>query len=450
MRRLTSVLLSVTLLLALVAPAHAVACDGIALDNGCLFTATGSDTAEPNDGFAVTNDNDVPLWTFVRDRSLQAIGYPISQRWVDGPFTLQAFQKVILQWSPGDGRMNYYNTLDVLANRYPEVRLPNVPPHQVFDTAGLSFPEVTEVHLAILDENPKIKAAFLAESDWLNLFGLPIRYEEREVNGNPQGLQLLRAQRIVFEVWNVPAPGTSIGAVGRQNVPDKVKKLANVIIPDAAKAPITASMASSLPSHTSPMPTPVPTPTPEPAPAPTPTDTSQFLTGPRTLYTADKLECRPESINLLWNVAGVQATAFDLYTDLRTDWGIVAVISLQTEANSDVIYLGPHYSQGKWSLFSWERYIGNDPSVIKNEQNATGIPYDRTLYNARLRYQNGGIEFYVNGELKHAENGLPYTDDFSLLVGCYTWDGKSGPHVTFTNLRITGTGYTFDPATGTT
>ena len=238
MRRLILGLVLACLLLALAAPVHAIDCDGISLDDGCLFTATGGDTADPDDGFAVTDADGVPLWTFVRNRSLQAIGYPISQRWADGPFTLQAFQKVILQWSPGEKRMNFYNTLDVLANKYPDVRLPNVPEHQVFDSAGLSFSEVKDVHLAILDRNPKIKAVFLAETDWLNLFGLPIRYEEREVNGNPQGLQLLRAQRIVFEVWNVPAPGTTPGAVGRQNVPDKVKRLSNVIIPDAVKTPV--------------------------------------------------------------------------------------------------------------------------------------------------------------------------------------------------------------------
>ncbi|MDE2903014.1 MAG: putative glycoside hydrolase [Chloroflexota bacterium] len=244
--RLILGLVFATLLLAPAAPVRAIACDGILLDDGCLYTATGGDTPEPDDGFAVTNADGVPLWTFVRDRDLQAIGYPISQRWVDGPFTLQAFQKVILQWSPGDGRMNYYNTLDVLANRYPEVRLANVPEHQVQDTAGLSFSRVKDVHLSILDRNPKIKAAFLAEADWLNLFGLPIRYEEREVNGNPQGLQLLRAQRIVFEVWNVPAPGTTQGAVGRQNIPDKVKRLANVIIPEAAKSPVVHVDASDI------------------------------------------------------------------------------------------------------------------------------------------------------------------------------------------------------------
>ena len=86
--------------LALGPSAGALDCEGVALGDGCLFTITGGDTDDPNDGFAVTNADGVPLWDFVRERDLQAIGYPISQRWVNGPFTLQAFQKVILQWDP--------------------------------------------------------------------------------------------------------------------------------------------------------------------------------------------------------------------------------------------------------------------------------------------------------------------------------------------------------------
>ncbi len=240
-------LILVALTFALAGPARAVACGGAVLSTGgCLFTITGGDTADTTDGFPVTNTADIPVWDFYRNLNLQKVGYPISQRWTNGPFTLQAFQKIILQWDEANQRFNYYNTLDVLQNAY-GVNLPNVPAHAVLpEDAGAPFAQIVENHLALLDQNPKIKAAFLAESDWLNLFGLPIAYEEREVNGNPQGLQLLRAQRIVFEVWNVPAPGTSLGAVGRQNVPDKVKKLDNVIIPNAAKQPVTRAVAESL------------------------------------------------------------------------------------------------------------------------------------------------------------------------------------------------------------
>ncbi len=248
--------------------AAALSCEGIAIDDGCLFTITGGDTADPDDGFAVTNADGVPLWDFVRERDLQAIGHPISQRWVNGPFTLQAFQKVIVQWDPGQGRMNYYNTLDVLANRYPDVELPNVPPHQVLEAdRGADFDTITQNHLALLEQNAAIKARFLSEPDWLNLYGLPIRYEEREVNGNPQGLQMLRAQRTVFVIWNVPAPGVTVGRVNLQNVPDKVKRLSNVIIPDAAKAPVAQHDVAGLPRFT------LPTTSPAPASAPGPVST---------------------------------------------------------------------------------------------------------------------------------------------------------------------------------
>ena len=222
--------------------AAALECEGVVLDDGCLFTITGSDTPDPDDGYAVTNAHGVPFYDFLRAHDLQSIGYPISHRWASEAFTFQAFQKVILQWDVGAGRMHYYNTLDALANRYPDVALANVPPHQVIETeADADFASVARTHLALLDQHAAIKERFLSEPAWLSLYGLPIRYEAREVNGHPQGLQLLRTQRTVFEVWNVAAPGTTVGQVNLQNVPDKVKKLDNVIIPNTAKALRTAS-----------------------------------------------------------------------------------------------------------------------------------------------------------------------------------------------------------------
>lgn len=165
---------TLALVLAFTPAASALECDGIPLDGGCLFTITGGDTTYPYDGYAVTNADDVPLWDFVKLRDLGALGYPISQRWVDGPFTLQAFQKVILQWDSGRRRMNYYNTLDNLANRFPEIELPFVPAHQVLEAdRGADFQTITQNHLALLDQNEAIKDRFLAEPDWLNLYACP-------------------------------------------------------------------------------------------------------------------------------------------------------------------------------------------------------------------------------------------------------------------------------------
>ena len=75
-------------LMAASATSLALDCVGTELDDGCLFTNTGGDTPYPDDGYAVTNADGVPLWDFVRARSADAIGYPISQRWENGPFTL--------------------------------------------------------------------------------------------------------------------------------------------------------------------------------------------------------------------------------------------------------------------------------------------------------------------------------------------------------------------------
>ena len=47
-----------------------------------------------------------------------------------------------------------------------------------------------------------------------------------------------------FVIWNVRAPGTTVWRVNPRNMPDKVKKLSNVVIPNAAKAPTTRDAAA--------------------------------------------------------------------------------------------------------------------------------------------------------------------------------------------------------------
>ena len=126
---------------------------------------------------------------------------------------------------------------------------------------GADFATITRNHLALLDENAAIEARFLSEPDWLNLYGLPNRYEEHEVNGHLQDLQMLRAQRTVFVIWNVPAPEITVGRVTLQNAPNKVKKLSNVIISDAAKAPVLADAVAQLPLFTLGTPSAPPAPT---------------------------------------------------------------------------------------------------------------------------------------------------------------------------------------------
>ncbi len=209
-------------------------CPFVAVSDGCLYTNTGGDTADPFDGYPVTNASGIPFWDFYQQLDPQDAGYPISRRFMLNGLWVQAFQKVILQWQPASGSFHYLNTLDVLANQFPAASLPTVPPHQVLPARpGADFQERVDQHLAILDMNPEIKRAFLAEPNWLNLFGLPISYA---IFGDG-AVEVLRAQRTVFAIWRVEAPGVSVGQVIRQNIPDKIKQLAEVIIPGDAKSP---------------------------------------------------------------------------------------------------------------------------------------------------------------------------------------------------------------------
>ena len=234
MRKTVLMLLVLAGLLGATPVAAADDCPFTAVRNGCLYTNTGADTADPFDGFAVTNDGGIPFWDFYRRLSPQDAGYPISQRFQLDGLWVQAFQKVILQWQPATNSFDYLNTLYLLADRYPGVELPILPAHAVLALpADASFAERQTAQLAILDANMQIKAEFLGETDWLDLYGLPVAYE---VFGDG-AVEVLRAQRTAFAIWRVEAPGVEIGRVVRQNIPDEIKKLAGVLIPDSAKVP---------------------------------------------------------------------------------------------------------------------------------------------------------------------------------------------------------------------
>ena len=121
----------------MIAPtAHAAGCPFIALSDGCLYTNTGADTDDRFDGFPVTNVDGIPLWDFYQTLDPQDVGFPISQRFRLDGFLVQAFQKAILQWRPDSKSFQYVNTLDLLAERHPNVSLPFLPGTRNFGRAG--------------------------------------------------------------------------------------------------------------------------------------------------------------------------------------------------------------------------------------------------------------------------------------------------------------------------
>ena len=231
---------------------QAIGCDphqGTPIEGGCLYTITGGDTPDPSDGFPVVNTGEINWYSCVRTLDLQDVGYPIGQQFEFRGFQIMPLQKVMLQYRPdyqdrgGCSTFAYLNSMDLLANRF-GVNLPGVPAHRVLpEDAGASFSQIIDNHLRLLDANPVLKAKFLEKSNWIDLYGLPIAYEEQEINGNPRGAQVLRAQRAVWRIFNVQAPGTRVGVPHLLNVPDQIKKLSNIIIPQSAKRPVSAAQA---------------------------------------------------------------------------------------------------------------------------------------------------------------------------------------------------------------
>jgi hypothetical protein len=67
--------------------------------NGWFFTQTSG--RDGVGGFAVTDEGGVRFWSeFGRLGGVSGLGYPVSRRFVSRGFTVQAFQKGVLQWRP--------------------------------------------------------------------------------------------------------------------------------------------------------------------------------------------------------------------------------------------------------------------------------------------------------------------------------------------------------------
>ena len=198
------------------------------LPNGWFYRQTGQ---ESGNGFAVTDEGGIPFWTEFRKFSLQEIGYPISHRFTYKGFITQAFQKAVLQWDASNKAFNFLNILDEMNiagmdGAMNTVR--QVPPHAAlaedaaFDPATpAGFEQIKKNHLAILNGiDPEFATWFDAARHprWLELYGLPISY------GVTGPVQVLRAQRQVFQVWTEDGGGGPKGKAVLANTGDYMKE----------------------------------------------------------------------------------------------------------------------------------------------------------------------------------------------------------------------------------
>ena len=197
------------------------------IPNGHFFTQTGGGAER---GFAVTDDEGIPFWTeFQRLGGVQAVGFPISQRFVWDGLASQAFQRVIFQWQPESGTMAFVNTFDLMSDAGLDdflLSVRQVPKPLVLDEAGKSFDQIARERLALLEANPVIRAAYFG------VVGDPIQF-----NGLPtsavtdMGNNLaLRAQRVVFQQWKEDVPWARAGEVTVANGGDIAKEVG--LLPD--------------------------------------------------------------------------------------------------------------------------------------------------------------------------------------------------------------------------
>ena len=157
-----------------VLPARADSGD-YAVEGGRLFTQA-AESDVPDAGFAVTDADGIPVWTeFQRLGGVQALGYPLSRRFVWDGFTVQVFQKVVLQWRPESNTFMFVNVFDRLNLEGYDDTLEEllVPPSEYFDEEGFTWDQIIATRQALLNANPALRDVYFAVDDPLRWYGLP-------------------------------------------------------------------------------------------------------------------------------------------------------------------------------------------------------------------------------------------------------------------------------------
>jgi glucose/arabinose dehydrogenase len=213
------------------------------IPNGHFFTQTSGVTGR---GFAVTDDDGVLFWSeFQRFGGVQAVGYPISERFIWNGFTSQSFQRVSFQWRADTRTVSFVNAFDQMSSAGLDdflLSVRQVPRQAQFDEAGKSLDQVIAERLALLDANPAIRTTYFS------VVGDPIQF-----NGLPTSPVTdmgnhfaLRAQRVVLQQWKEEVPWARAGDVTTANGGDISKEVG--LLPDAnAIQPIDAPTAEFAP-----------------------------------------------------------------------------------------------------------------------------------------------------------------------------------------------------------
>jgi len=206
------------------------------IPNGHFYTQANGQGGAGGSGYSVVDDDQATMWSeFQRLGGVAMLGYPISQRYTLGDgLTYQAFQKAILQWNADDRTARLANIFDQLSAAGRDSWLSNfkqTPPSKDWSSdAGQPFSAVVANHMAVLDANPAIKAAYQADPAALEHYGLPMGYADF---GN---VAVVRCQRAVFQQWRVATQFAATNQVLVANGGDNAKDAG--LIPSTAAAPL--------------------------------------------------------------------------------------------------------------------------------------------------------------------------------------------------------------------
>ncbi|MBI3970687.1 MAG: trypsin-like peptidase domain-containing protein [Chloroflexi bacterium] len=216
--------------------------------NGHFYTETGA-SRTGDQGYSITDEGGIPLWSeFQRLGGVDVLGYPVSQRFMWDGFVVQATQKVVLQWRPDLGRAVFVNLFDELSAAGKDDWLAAhrlIPKPAAFtDEASLSFDQIVQKRLRLLDSYPALRAAYLTAPDPIAINGVPVA----PVADIGPAL-VLRAQRRAFQLWKVATPFARPGDVTVVNGGDLGKEAdlypAPAMQPEPAWRQIAAPPASN-------------------------------------------------------------------------------------------------------------------------------------------------------------------------------------------------------------
>lgn len=183
-------------------------------------------------GFAISNTANGPSLRSEFDRigGIDRLGYPVSAETSFKGFRIQVMQRAVLQWigdpSGAGGRAAQMNILDELTSSgYDDYLHTNLHVPKTFDNSedeGLSMDEVIVRHISFLDDNALTRAAYMANPDHFEDYGLPTAFEEFD------DVYVVRTQRAVIQLWKVSRPWAKAGEITVVGAGELLKDVAHV------------------------------------------------------------------------------------------------------------------------------------------------------------------------------------------------------------------------------